>query len=107
VEILGPYLHLDIPRIGQTYIIFRGRLAAPFTFGPGPETLETALFAPGDIPFDELAFSSVRVALENYVKDTREGKGYPFRHGVIEKRGGPSADYSLRDVMVVGGEAKL
>ena len=54
VEILAPYVHFDIPRIGQAYILFRARLAAPFTFGAGEETQEAALFSPADIPFSEV-----------------------------------------------------
>ena len=48
----------------QAYILFRAKLAAPFTFQPGPESLETRLFAPTDIPFDDLAFSSVATSLK-------------------------------------------
>ena len=54
VEILAPYVHFDIPRIGQAYILFRARLAPPFTFGAGEETQEAALFSPADIPFSEV-----------------------------------------------------
>ena len=58
VEILAPYVHFDIPRIGQAYILFRARLAPPFTFGAGEETQEAALFSPADIPFSEVQFYS-------------------------------------------------
>ena len=54
VDILAPYFHLDIPVIGQSYLLFRANLAPPFTFGCGPETLEAELFAPEDIPFDDV-----------------------------------------------------
>lgn len=54
VNILAPYFHLDIPVIGQSYVLFRSKLASPFTFGCGPETLEARLFDPSDIPFDEV-----------------------------------------------------
>jgi ADP-ribose/FAD diphosphatase len=62
VEILSPFAQLDIPLIGQSYIIFRARLKTP-NFSPGPESLECALFALDDIPFDSLAFSSIIVTL--------------------------------------------
>lgn len=32
----------------------RAKLAAPYTFSPGEETLQTAMFAPEEIPFDEV-----------------------------------------------------
>uniref|UniRef100_A0A804QEX3 Nudix hydrolase domain-containing protein n=1 Tax=Zea mays TaxID=4577 RepID=A0A804QEX3_MAIZE len=62
VEIVSPFAQLDIPLIGQSYIIFRARLKTP-NFSPGPESLECALFALDDIPFDSLAFSSIIVTL--------------------------------------------
>lgn len=59
---LVPYPSVPTPL--QAYILFRAKLAAPFTFQPGPESLETRLFAPTDIPFDDLAFSSVATSLK-------------------------------------------
>lgn len=47
----------------QSYIIFRARLKQP-NFSPGPESLECALFALDEIPFDSIAFSSISVALK-------------------------------------------
>ena len=48
----------------QAYILFRSRLAEPFTFSSGEESLEVALFAPEEIPFHEIAFSSVTTCLK-------------------------------------------
>ncbi len=53
-QILAPYAHWDIPVIGQAYILFRARLAPPFEFGSGTESLETRLFAPHEIPFEKV-----------------------------------------------------
>ena len=53
-QVLSPYSHLDIPVIGQAYLLFRARLMPPFAHAPGEESLETALFAPEDIPFDQV-----------------------------------------------------
>ena len=64
VDIQGPFCHYDIPGISQIYVLFRGRLAPPFTYAAQqPESLEAALFAPEEIPWDQLAFSSVSIAL--------------------------------------------
>ena len=53
----------------QAYILFRGRLAAPHTYAAQlPESLEAALFAPEDIPWGELAFSSVSIALRRWAQ---------------------------------------
>ena len=55
----------DIPRISQVQLIYRAHLAAP-EFAAGPESLEVKLFAWDEIPWDELAFPSVRWALDHY-----------------------------------------
>jgi len=53
----------EIPRVSQIYVVHRGELTTP-DFAPGPESLEVKLFDYADIPWDELAFSSVDWALK-------------------------------------------
>jgi len=52
-QVLAPYSHFDIPVIGQAYQLFRARLMPPFTYEPGAESLETRLFTPEEVPFDQ------------------------------------------------------
>lgn len=52
----------NIPRISQVQLIYRARLADP-DVGPGPESEEVALLRWDEIPWDDLAFPSVRWAL--------------------------------------------
>jgi ADP-ribose pyrophosphatase YjhB (NUDIX family) len=52
----------DVSRIGQIQIIYRARLVKP-GIAAGPESLEVGLFAWDDIPWNLLAFPSVRWAL--------------------------------------------
>lgn len=59
-QILAPYAHWDIPVIGQAYILFRARLAPPFEFGSGAESLETRLFLPHEVPFEKVCSSAAR-----------------------------------------------
>ncbi|XP_031738511.1 nudix hydrolase 23, chloroplastic isoform X2 [Cucumis sativus] len=102
VEVTSPFAQLDIPLIGQTYIIFMGKLKKPY-FSPGPESLECRLFPLDDIPFDSLAFSSMLVTLRLYVEDVKAGRA-TFHYGTINKRPGTGAsdihaytlDYHLR-----------
>jgi ADP-ribose/FAD diphosphatase len=109
VEIISPYTHLDIPVIGQAYILFRARLAPPYTFCSGPESLEVELFDPADIPFDRLAFSSVAITLRQYLAD-RESGTWHVHHGVIVKAPGSAPNdptsFSLQDhfAIPVGGK---
>lgn len=54
----------SIARIGQVQVIYRARFATAPHFAAGPESLEVELFAWDDIPWAELAFPTVRWALE-------------------------------------------
>ena len=52
-------------------------------FGIGPESLESALFSEDEIPWDELAFPTVRELLREFLVD-RKTEQYPIRNTVIE-----------------------
>ncbi|KAK9069202.1 hypothetical protein SSX86_013318 [Deinandra increscens subsp. villosa] len=88
VKIISPFAQLDIPLIGQTYIIFLAKLMTPH-FSPGPESSECRLFALDDIPYESLSFSSMLVTLNLYVEDLKVGKP-KFHYGIINKRPGTS-----------------
>ncbi|KAK4757384.1 hypothetical protein SAY87_018685 [Trapa incisa] len=88
VEVLSPFAQLDIPLIGQTYIMFLAKLRKPH-FSPGPESLDCQLFALDDIPFESLAFSSILVTLNLYIEDVKIGRPR-FHYGTINKRPGSS-----------------
>lgn len=74
--ILGVF---SISRIGQVQIFFRARFANPEAphFGVGEETLEAALFAWEEIPWSELAFPTVRWALDAWRKAEGTALGHP------------------------------
>ena len=55
----------SVPRISQVQLIYRATLAEP-GFAAGPESLEVALFDWADIPWEQLAFPSVKWALDEY-----------------------------------------
>jgi ADP-ribose pyrophosphatase YjhB (NUDIX family) len=63
---------IDVPQINQVHIFYRGALAGG-EHAPGEESLETALFAEDEIPWSQLAFLTVRLALEHYFTDRRAG----------------------------------
>lgn len=70
---LGPLMALiDVVHAGQVHAFFAATLPEP-EFGAGEETLETRLYKPADIPWDELAFPSVRMALECHLENRRKG----------------------------------
>ncbi|KAJ8566123.1 hypothetical protein K7X08_030600 [Anisodus acutangulus] len=83
-EVQSPFAQLDIPLIGQSYMIFLAKLKYPH-FSPGPESSECQLFELDDIPFDSLAFSSMLVTLKLYIEDIKVGRP-KFHYGIINKR---------------------
>lgn len=91
VDIIAPFMHLDIPAIGQSYLLFRARLAAPYTFSENgtSESLESRLVAPSDLPWSEIAFSSVQIALRAFCDDLSSGR-HSYHHGTILKIPGSS-----------------
>lgn len=77
LQMTGLLAVYSVPRISQVQIIYRARLAAP-TFAPGPESLEVALFAWDEIPWDRLAFPSVHWALHHFAAVADQDVFAPF-----------------------------
>lgn len=67
------YTIFNLSHINQVYVIYYGELLDS-DFAPGPESLEVKLFAVEDIPWDELAFSTIRETLKLYVDDLEYGE---------------------------------
>ena len=72
-ELEGLFTVLSVVRVGQVHIYFRARLLDT-EFAPGPETIEARLFTEAEIPWDELAFRTVRETLKHYFADRRTGQ---------------------------------
>ena len=69
----------EIPRISQVQLIYRARLLEP-VFAAGPESLEVRLFDWDEIPWDRLAFPSVRWALHHHRDAAGEAVPVPRRN---------------------------
>ena len=61
---------LNVVRVGQVHFFYRARLLSD-TFDPGHETQEARLFAEHEIPWDDLAFRTVRETLLRYFRDVQ------------------------------------
>ena len=85
VEIDGLLALYNLPHINQVYMLFHGRLLDP-DVSSGAETLETRLCSEAEIPWNELAFATVRKTLQHYFSDQREGH-FGFHMGTIEPMG--------------------
>jgi ADP-ribose pyrophosphatase YjhB (NUDIX family) len=71
-EMLGLFTLLNVVRVGQVHLFYRARLLST-DFVPGHETIEARLFSEDEIPWDEIAFKTVRETLERYFEDRRKG----------------------------------
>jgi len=73
VEMQGLYTVLNVVRVGQLHLFYRARLLDT-RFAPGPESIEAHLFSEADVPWDELAFRTVRETLKRYFEDRKHGQ---------------------------------
>jgi ADP-ribose pyrophosphatase YjhB (NUDIX family) len=63
---------INVARVGQVHLFYRATLLSP-EFDPGTETQEALLFDEADIPWDEIAFRTVKETLEHFFADRRAG----------------------------------
>ena len=63
---------LNVASVGQVHFFYRAELISA-QFDPGHETIEAKLFSEEEIPWDELAFSTVRETLRCYFSDLHQG----------------------------------
>ena len=73
IEMEGLFTVLSVPRVGQVHVFFRARLLSD-QFSPGHETIEARLFGEDEIPWEEVAFRTVKETLARYFEDRRKGK---------------------------------
>lgn len=64
---------LNVAPVGQVHIFYRARLTSD-VFKPGIETIEAQLFTEAEIPWQEIAFPTVKRTLERYFADRSAGK---------------------------------
>jgi ADP-ribose pyrophosphatase YjhB (NUDIX family) len=71
-QMLELFTLMNVVRVGQVHFFFRAQLTSP-DFDPGHETQEARLFAEQDIPWDDIAFRTVRETLRCYFADRARG----------------------------------
>jgi ADP-ribose pyrophosphatase YjhB (NUDIX family) len=72
-ELQALFSVMNVARVGQVHFFYRARLLST-EFNPGHETMEAKLFTESDIPWDDIAFRTVRETLERYFSDRRQGQ---------------------------------
>ena len=80
VELGNLFTLLNVAHVHQVHLFYLARLR-DLDFAPGIESLEVKLFTEAEIPWDELAFPTIRSTLELFFADrikVREGGSYGF-----------------------------
>src|SRR4051812_832542 len=76
---LGPlFTLLNVAHVNQVHLFYLARLL-DLEFAPGEESLDVQMFAQHEIPWDDLAFPTVRTTLELFFADrvrVRDGGNY-------------------------------
>ena len=77
----------SVSRIGQVQVIFRARFTDGVSFEPGPESLDVALYDFEKIPWDAIAFPTVRWALDAWRRNGAGPLGHPVGNPAEDPRG--------------------
>ena len=91
VEVDSLYALLSLPHANQVYLVYRARMLTP-ECSPGLESRRTELLHPDQIPWEHLAFATMRYTLRLYVEDLQKGD-FTTHVGDVLKDGN---DYRLR-----------
>ena len=67
------YTLFNLPHINQVYAMYHGELAGG-SYAPGPESTEVKLVHPHEIPWDMIAFATIRETLKLYIQDLEHGR---------------------------------
>ena len=63
----------NVPRINQVHMFYLAEMPND-TFGPTSESSEVALYDETDIPWDDIAFGTVKQTLKRFFADRKAGK---------------------------------
>lgn len=73
IELGDLFTLMNVVRVGQVHMYYRARLLSD-RFNPGFETIEARLFTEAEIPWEEIAFRTVRETLLCYFSDRQQGR---------------------------------
>jgi ADP-ribose pyrophosphatase YjhB (NUDIX family) len=86
IELEGILALYDVSRIGQVQVMYKARFAKP-GIEAGEESLEVRMFAWDEIPWGDLAFPTVRWALNAWRELGAAPLGVPASNPVDDRRG--------------------
>jgi ADP-ribose pyrophosphatase YjhB (NUDIX family) len=72
IELLAPCALISVPYVNQVHLFYRARLL-DLEFRPGEESLEVAMVDEAAVPWKDLAFRTVGLALKHWFADRKAG----------------------------------
>jgi ADP-ribose pyrophosphatase YjhB (NUDIX family) len=73
IELGALFSVLNVVRVGQLHLFYLARMTSS-ALDPGSETLEARLFTEDEVPWDQIAFRTVRETLLAFFADRRRGQ---------------------------------
>ena len=73
IDLGDMFTMISVPHINQVHVIYLARLL-DLDFAAGEESLEVALFAEADIPWDDIAFRTIALTLRHFFADRAAGR---------------------------------
>ena len=70
VEIVNLFAVFNLPHVNQVYLMFNSNLM-DLNFSAGAESQEVGLFSRDEIPWEQLAFTTIRYSLEFFFEDQK------------------------------------
>jgi ADP-ribose pyrophosphatase YjhB (NUDIX family) len=83
VDVLDLYAVFNLQYAGQVYMMYRSQLL-DLDFSAGEESLEVRLFTESEIPWDEIAFTTIKQTLKFYFQDRRNEKFHLHTGDIIK-----------------------
>ena len=87
IELHGLFSMLNVPHVNQVHLFYRATLL-DLNYAAGTESLEVALFAEAEIPWDDIAFPTIAETLRLFFSDlprARDGADFSFHAHDIER----------------------
>ncbi len=72
-EMQSLFTLMNVAKVGQVHLFYRAKLLSDI-FNPGSETIEAKLFTEAEIPWEEIAFKTVKETLKLYFANRRANK---------------------------------
>ena len=76
IQLQDLFTMISVVRVGQVHLFYRARMTDT-ALDPGPETLEARLFHEHEVPWDQIAFRTVKETLQ-YFFACRKAGAYPL-----------------------------